>query len=1807
MIRTTRYLHSARPFGRWPVLCLCLVLAIGVLAVGGLALSTSGEPAAPLEESLGPNLLENGDCRDFDSGSIHPDGWVQVSTSGTGVQCLEEEEWSPPPVSGDRVFHDNGESAESVVEQTVSGVEGGQEYQLSGWVGSDELTENDHARLEVRFLDGDGSEVGGALTLDGLQSDSHEAMEEFSDTTVAPAEATQAVVSIALVKAGDGLNFPLIYVDDVQLRQFSGPPTAFDVDAGEVGIEHTFEPEQTLFDDWGEGADDRGDEPAEVSHFGGGDLSSEVTDYAAGSTATLAGGELAVNADGSFSLVEPTETGEFAFEYRLAKADGVRSDDATVTITVRDHQLYNPQCEEADGNQQQKPVGWDRAEGTIQCLDLESDPVTEHTSVGSASFADFQSSEAFARLEQTVYVVPGRTYTFTGLYGTDDVDDYGTVTVDFLDEDGAVLTEGAIERTDLQSESTTDFDRFTEASEAPADARQAVIGLEIESVESYPDEPAGVYFDDLEFEPGDPADEPVVAYDVDGLEVGLEHTLAPSDSLLADWGNGADELGEPEAEVIGFGGGDLGGDAGAHAPGANTTLAGGELTVNADGTFSLVEPTETGTYTFAYRLENEYHTDEATVEIWVRDSSLLNPACEEQFEEGWSDVSPGDGHIGCLDPQESSVGGTMEPAVGDAVLGDVAGTGDDAVAEQTVPIRPGYTYELRALVGTETVPEDSAVSLAVEFLDGDGEVLPDEGLEREGLRSADASFEPVEETTVAPESATHATVRVTITNGAESGYAGAYADDLTFDALGTPPTAMAVDGLDLAIGATLETSVFDDHGHGADDRGEPPAAVAGFGGGDLGGDVTSHDAGTNTPLAGGNVSIDADGTLSVDAPTEDGTYSVEYRLENEAGADEATVTITVEDRSEFAVSIEETPETVVEGEPLNVSAGVENVGENEGTQTVTLEARYENETVAFTDDHEVSLGVGENESLEASWVPTAAENYTVAVSSEDDQASTTVRVLEPAAFAVSIEDTNSPIAANETLLVNATISNTGEVDGTQTVELEVNDSVRDFQEVALEGGANETVSLAWETGVGDIGNHTVSVSSDDGQNETDVRVLEPANFTVSIDETNSPVVANESLVVNATISNEGEAEVTQTIELTANDSVRDSGPMTLEGGANETVSLEWETGESDAGNYTVTVSSDDDQNETDVRVLEPANFAITIDGTNSPVVANETLLVNATVSNTGEVDGTQTVELEINDSVTDSEDVTLEGGANETITLEWGTGEGDAGSYNLTVSSPDDQDTAAVRVLEPANFSVSIDETNSPVLVNETVIVNATVSNTGEVNGTQTIELEVNDSVRDSTTLTLEGGANQTVTLEWQTGETDAGNHTVTVSSEDDERNATVTVVPFVTVEGTVSESATGEPLENATVELETATETYTTATNASGVFAIDAVPGTGENATVNVSARAFDPASLETTVTETGATTDVDLERTAHFFGVEGVDGPDEVEADEPFSITAAVANLGASDWTDTVNATAGGELLATENVSLEAGANTTVELEGALAETGVVDVVVATANESESHTLEVVSAPGPGGSSGSSGSSATPADIVIESTTLSESETGVGEAVTVDVTLTNAGERDGSTDLALTVDGEHVDSTLVNVGGGETVTESFTLTVDQAGVYELAVSGFDVGTLSVGEVDTAPFTYTVTAEPETPVAGDDVVIRLDVETLPGEERDATVTVEFDGTIILDEDRRLEGGATTSIVAQTGPLEAGEYSWIAIVDERVETGTLTVAPDEAADGEPADESDDGTGGADDIPGFGAGVALLVLTAVAVLAARRRR
>lgn len=446
-------------------------------------------------------------------------------------------------------------------------------------------------------------------------------------------------------------------------------------------------------------------------------------------------------------------------------------------------------------------------------------------------------------------------------------------------------------------------------------------------------------------------------------------------------------------------------------------------------------------------------------------------------------------------------------------------------------------------------------------------------------------------------------------------------------------------------------------------------------------------------------------------------------VQSEDEADFTELTLLGDDQPYFDPEIVETNAPIEAGETLEATVPVANIGTGEDTQTVLFAASDDGEfdEEDIRDSQEQQLDADEEVELTFEWETQSGNEGTWTLLATTDNASDTTEIeIEEATttpppgesdFEVTIDGTNEPVQEGEILEVTATVENVGTAEDTQTIALTdsgFSDQVRDSTSLELDEGDAQTLTFQWETTDGDAGVGDVTVASDDDSDATEVRVqtiYTQAHFAVEILDTNSPVLETADLIVEAEITNEGNAGDTQTVGLTDTgfgNETRDSTELSLAGGESEMVSFAWPTAAGDAGIGEVIVWSEDETDGTDVAVVvEGPSFVVDIVETNEPVNETETLTVEAIVRNIGNDTDTQTIRLNdtgFSDQVRDSTSLELERGtASAPIVFQWTTAHGDAGTETLEVSSANDtaSETVTVTAAESEDGTDEDDDTGT--------------------------------------------------------------------------------------------------------------------------------------------------------------------------------------------------------------------------------------------------------------------------------------------------------------------------------------------------------------------------------------------------------------------------------------------------------------------------------------------------------------------------------
>lgn len=212
----------------------------------------------------------------------------------------------------------------------------------------------------------------------------------------------------------------------------------------------------------------------------------------------------------------------------------------------------------------------------------------------------------------------------------------------------------------------------------------------------------------------------------------------------------------------------------------------------------------------------------------------------------------------------------------------------------------------------------------------------------------------------------------------------------------------------------------------------------------------------------------------------------------------------------------------------------------------------------------------------------------------------------------------------------------------------------------------------------------------------------------------------------------------------------------------ETIALEWTPTATDSGSHTLTVATEDDSATRPITVLEQPFFSTSIntDLFSDTVQPGETVDVPVTVTNTGEESQAQiirlknTTEISYDDGLEflsphtelASKSLRLDPGESEELWLRWNLrGDVDPQSVGLLVESFDSDDTTNLTIEaappeQPDDFKISIDGVSTKPVEGDTIDVDFTVTNPGDIKATERVALSVGGIQRDSKLITLDAG-----------------------------------------------------------------------------------------------------------------------------------------------------------------------------------------------------------------------------------------------------------------------------------------------------------------------------------------------------------------------------------------------------------------------------------------------------------------------------------
>ncbi|SEN71118.1 CARDB protein [Halorientalis persicus] len=276
---------------------------------------------------------------------------------------------------------------------------------------------------------------------------------------------------------------------------------------------------------------------------------------------------------------------------------------------------------------------------------------------------------------------------------------------------------------------------------------------------------------------------------------------------------------------------------------------------------------------------------------------------------------------------------------------------------------------------------------------------------------------------------------------------------------------------------------------------------------------------------------------------------------------------------------------------------VETDGEEDGPYTTDGEAVVDSATVT-AEDQEDEGGPPEEAGPAEDADPPDEE-------ADDDETD------EAAVDGLAVTELDAPADAvvGETLTVTATVENQGDSETTERVEFRLDGQLVANQDVTAEADEEATVSFAVDSGLRNRSEgefrHGVFTESDWQLASIDI---EESFELVDLDAPANATVG-ETVTADATVRNPNEAETTQTVAFRFDGAVADSTDVDLDGGEEETVSLDVNSSGVDPGNYTHGVFTVTEGAFADIELV-PAPPEASIDFDDQPV-DNDTVTIDS--------------------------------------------------------------------------------------------------------------------------------------------------------------------------------------------------------------------------------------------------------------------------------------------------------------------------------------------------------------------------------------------------------------------------------------------------------------------------------------------------------------------------------------------------------------------------------------------------------------------
>jgi hypothetical protein len=263
-------------------------------------------------------------------------------------------------------------------------------------------------------------------------------------------------------------------------------------------------------------------------------------------------------------------------------------------------------------------------------------------------------------------------------------------------------------------------------------------------------------------------------------------------------------------------------------------------------------------------------------------------------------------------------------------------------------------------------------------------------------------------------------------------------------------------------------------------------------------------------------------------------------------------------------------------------------------------------------------------------------------------------IPDPASFqVVDLTLDQALVQIGESVQISVNVTNVGEEMGNHSVTLTIDDAPIETKTVQLSGGESTIVDFI-ATGIAE-GNHTVQIGD---LTASFIITLEAPPEVADIQVTylgvsRTKAAVGETIIVSATAKNFGDETGDYSLVLFVNGEQRATRNIQLAGG--ETKTVQFEVVEDAEGDYEVKLGTltKSFKITSEAQPAEPAEFQVTELAVNPPsVMSGEIVTVSVKVSNVGEETGSYSVGLTIDGATIQTKEVTLSGGATQTVKFE---------------------------------------------------------------------------------------------------------------------------------------------------------------------------------------------------------------------------------------------------------------------------------------------------------------------------------------------------------------------------------------------------------------------------------------------------------------------------------------------------------------------------------------------------------------------------